>query len=79
MSASVRKPKLAFAPITQRLMSGPQAAAYLGMSMASFNRRVIDGEIPVVWVKGRGTRKRRMFDKADLDRYIEANKGKLGD
>lgn len=75
MSAT-RKPEI---QVTPRLLSKKQAADRLGISTSSLDRLVIMGKIKCVFVPGTGTRPRRMFDIAELDRFIEANSKMLAD
>lgn len=75
MSVRRRKPLVT---VTPRLYTELQAANYLGLKSAdTVKRMAIAGQIPVCKVIGRGTRATRMYDKADLDHWIESNKGLL--
>lgn len=60
-------------PLRPRLLSMPDAAAYLGMGVWTLRRLCWNGKIPFVREK-KGAH--YQFDVADLDKWIETKKQK---
>ena len=57
-------------------MNIKEAAGHLGISVKTLERRIADGDISVAYVPG-ATGKQRTFDRAELDRFKQAEADKL--
>lgn len=57
------------AQVKARLYTAKEAAVYIGRTVNAFRLLYVKHEIPVVQMDGRV-----MFDKGDLDRWIERSK-----
>lgn len=64
-------------PYTPRLLSREQAAAYVGLSPEAFLKEVVLGTFPHPFPLKRT--KRRLWDKAELDRVMDARIQTEGD
>lgn len=64
-------------PFTPRLLSREQAAAYVGLSPEAFLKEVVLGTFPHPFPLRRT--KRRLWDKAELDRVLDARLSVEGD
>ena len=56
-------------PVKSPLLNKPDAAAYLNASIATLERMMRYGEVPVVYVRGRA-----QLLREDLDQYIAKQK-----
>ena len=57
------------ADVERRLLNYTRAAAYVGVSLRGFKQLAADGEFPKVSIGSRV-----LFDRIDLDAYIERRK-----
>jgi excisionase family DNA binding protein len=64
-----RHPEKAMESVGGRLLSIEQAARFLGISVATLYDLKARGEITSVRIRGR-----RLFDPADLERFIDAHR-----
>jgi excisionase family DNA binding protein len=65
----MKKPKVTLPTITPRLLDVRQAAQYLACSVHAIRQLQWSGAIPSLKIG-----KRIQFDRADLDRYVDAQK-----
>jgi excisionase family DNA binding protein len=66
---AARTSKIEFAPIQPRLLAVKAAAAYMGCTVWAARKLAWERELPFCKIGGR-----LLFDRADLDRYIDMQK-----
>jgi excisionase family DNA binding protein len=72
----VARERLVRLGIVPRGLSVDEAAAYVGLARAAFNKEVKEGRLPGPVALGS---RRRVWDRAALDRALDGNRAGTGD